>query len=218
MTKRHKQRGGLRPDKWLSSDEEKRLRDYVKKQATGGSVRAAVNRTIILILLDAGLRASELARLRIADTPAGHGKDAIWVDDGKGSVDRVVDIPRVLGTEIRRFVKLYRKGAKPGSALIASEAGFRRLRDRRGVERSCRLTYSALYHRVRRIGEAVGVNLYPHKCRHTFGMKTYNVDEDPFFTQDQLGHASVETTRVYARTNNASRRRQVERLNAPLFG
>ena len=218
MTKRNKQRGGLRPDKWLSTEEEKRLRDYVDKHAAGGSVRAAVNRMIILILLDAGLRASELAMLRIADTPAGHGKDAIWVDDGKGHVDRSVDIPSELSREIKRFVRLYRRGAKSGSALIESEAGYRRLKDRcRCVERSCRLTYNALYYRVRRIGEAAGVKLHPHKCRHTFAMKMYNVDEDPFFTQDQLGHKSVETTRVYARTNNASRRRQIERLNAPLF-
>jgi len=217
MTKRRKQRGGLRPDKWLSTEEEKRLRDHTDKQAEGGSVRAAVNRMIIMILLDAGLRASELAMLRIADTPAGHGKDAIWVDDGKGRVDRVVDIPRALSTEIRRFVKLYRRSAKPGSALIVSEAGYRRLQDHGIVERSCRLTYGSLYHRVRRIGEAAGVKLYPHKCRHTFAMKTYNVNEDTFLTQDQLGHRSLETTRVYARTNSASRRRQVERLNAPLF-
>jgi len=217
MTKRRKQRGGLRPDKWLSTAEEKQLREYVDEQAAEGSVRAMVNRMIIMILLDAGLRASELTTLRIADTPAGHGKDAIWVDDGKGRVDRVVDIPKALSTEIRRFVKLYRRSAKPGSALIASEAGYRRLQDHGTVERSCRLTYSSLYHRVRRIGEMARVKLYPHKCRHTFGMKTYNVAEDTFLTQDQLGHASVETTRVYARTNSASRRQQVERLNAPLF-
>jgi len=216
MTKRRKQRGGLRPDKWLSIEEEKRLRNHVDKCAEGGSVRAVVNRMIIMILLDAGLRASELVMLRIADTPAGHGKDAIWVDYGKGAVDRVVDIPRALSREIRRFVRLYRKSAKPGSALIASEAGYRRLKDHGIVERSCRLTYNALYYRVRRIGQAAGVRLYPHKCRHTFAMKTYNVAEDTFFTQDQLGHRSVETTREYARTNSASRRYQVERMNAPL--
>ena len=218
MTNRRKQRGGLRPDKYLSWEEEKRVRDHIAERARGGSYRDGLNQMIVLMLLDSGLRPTELTYVSIADTPAGHGKDVIWVDDGKGRIDRVVDIPSDLGRSIRRFVKLHRKGAKPASPLLTSEAGVRRRLDRRGnVERSSRLSYDSLYKRVVRIGRSAGVRLYPYRGRHTFGTKVYGVKGNLIFTRDQMGHASTRTTEIYAKTRSEERRREIEQLNTPLF-
>ena len=120
--KKTKNRGGLAPDKYLSDDQVKKLRRYVRDRADlarqrGGS-RGVIDELIIELLLASALRASELVDLTIADLPCEHGKPCLYVRDGKGSVSRSVDISEKLELRISRFVKLYRKGANSDDPLI----------------------------------------------------------------------------------------------------
>jgi integrase/recombinase XerD len=205
MKKKTKKRGGLTPDKYLSDGQLKKLRQYVKDMAdlarTRGSYRNIVNEIIVELLVNSGLRAGELCKLNIADLPVSHGKDGIWVRNGKGNVTRVVDISESLKKRIARFVRLYRKNTKPDSPLFLSE-------------QKNRMSYHLLYFRIKRIGKRAGIgNLYPHMLRHTYLTRLYNVEHDLRFVQDQAGHASPETTAIYAKTNNKARKRQVEALD-----
>lgn len=233
MAKRAKRtRGGLAPNKYLSKDQIQKLRQYVKVQAElatkHGSQRAVINEMIVELLLYTGLRAAELCNLQVRDLPMHHGKDAIYIRDGKGQISRTVDIPVVMSIKLRQFVKVYRKGAKPASAVIPSERGYRVIHcktygkvSRRGEwkiikehkEHSSRLTYASLYRRIKKMGEKAGVGrLSPHMLRHTYLYLLYNVEQDLRFVQDQAGHASPTTTAIYAATSNEARRRQVEAL------
>jgi len=205
MPKKTKKRGGLTPDKYLSDSQLKKLRQYVKDMAdlarARGSHRNIVNEFIIELLLNSGLRAGELCKLDIKDLPVSHGKDSIWIRNGKGNVTRTVDIPESLKKRIARYVKLYRKNTGPDDPVFLSE-------------QKNRLSYHLLYFRVKRIGKKAGVgNLYPHVLRHTYLTRLYNVEHDLRFVQDQAGHASPETTAIYAKTNNKARKRQVEALD-----
>ncbi len=204
MKKKTKHRGGLSPDKYLSADQLKKLRRYVADQADAararGSYRNVVNELIVELLVNTGLRASELCKLNIADLPVSHGKDGVWVRNGKGGVTRTVDISEVLKNRIARYVKLYRKNAKPNSPLLLSEW-------------KGRISYMGLYTRIKRIGERAGIKLHPHILRHTYLTRLYNIEKDLRFVQDQAGHASPTTTAIYAKTDNESRKRQVEKLN-----
>ena len=215
---RRPRRGGKGPDQYLSYADELAIRNHAARLAAGGAQRHATNHMALLILLDSGLRPTELTYVTIADTPAGHGKDAIEVRDGKGHVDRVVEIPTVLARQIRRFVKDHRPGAKPASPLLASEAGVRRRVDREGIiERSSRLSYRSLYERMKVLAAGAGIELYPYQLRHTYATKLAATDPNLIMTRDQLGHSSVRTTEIYAKTRNAERRRAIARLNEPLF-
>ena len=193
-----------------------------------GSRRAATNQLVVELLLGSGLRAAELCNLQVRDLPMSHGKDVIYVRDGKGQISRSIEIPHVLSEKLRQFVKVYRKGAKPASAVVASERGYRlincktyRKLTKRGrwriikerKEHNSRLTYASLYRKVKRIGEKAGIGrLTPHMLRHTYLYLLYNVEQDIRFVQDQAGHASPTTTAIYAATSNEARRRQVESL------
>ena len=115
MVKRKtKQRGGLSPDKYLSDEQLKRLRKHVKDMADlarqRGSVRAIIDELIIELLANTGLRAAELCNLNIRDLPTSHGKDSVWIRDGKGKVARTVDIPENLRKRLERFVQLDHNG------------------------------------------------------------------------------------------------------------
>ena len=49
--------------------------------------------------------------------------------------------------------------------------------------------------------------------RHTYLVRLYNVEHDLRFVQDQAGHASPTTTAIYAKTDSAARKRQVQALD-----
>jgi len=204
MGKRTKHRGGLLPDKYLSEAQLRRLRQYVKDMADlarqRGSMRAIIDELVIELLVNTGLRASELCNLNIGDLPMSHGKDAVWVRDGKGSVARTVDIPESIGKRLERFVRLYRKDGGLDEPLLISAKGGR-------------VIYRSIYEKIRKLGRQAGIGkLHPHMLRHTYGTVLYNVEQDLRFVQDQLGHASPTTTAIYAKTNAKARRRQLEAL------
>ena len=197
-------RGGLNPDKYLSKPQERKLLSYVKAQAdlgrARGSKRALVDELLCQLLIEAGLRADEVCSLRLKDLPVRHGKDSIWIRNGKGGVSRTVEIPKELSRAIKRFCRLYRKGAGPEGPLFVSSKGKP-------------ICYMTLYQKIRRIGERSGVGkLHPHMLRHTYATRLYAVDKDLLFVSDQLGHADVGTTHIYAKTDSESRRKQVEKI------
>ena len=198
-------RGDLTPDKYLSDTQLKRLRQYVKDMADlarqRGSARAIVDELIVELLANTGLRASELCSLNIADLPVTHGKDSVWIRDGKRKVTRTVDIPDSLRKRLERFVRLYRKGAKPKEPLLVSTKGKR-------------MIYRSIYEKMKKLGKKSGIGkLHPHVLRHTYLSRLYNVEHDLRFVQDQAGHASPTTTAIYAKTNSKARKRQVEALD-----
>ncbi len=141
-------RGGLPPDKYLSDTQLKRLRQYVKDMADlarqRGSQRAITDELIVELLANTGLRASELVALNIEDLPMSHGKPSIWVRDGKGKVMRSVDIPESLVERMVRFVRLYRKDAKPKTPLLASTNGKR-------------MIYRSIYEKMKKLGKKSGI-------------------------------------------------------------
>jgi len=201
---RSRTRGGLSPDKYLAKPQQRKLLSFVKAQAdlarARGSKRAIVDELICLLLIEAGLRADEVCCLRLRDLPVCHGKDSVWIDNGKGSVSRTVEIPRRLAKLIRRFCKSCRGKASPEDHLFVSSKGKP-------------LCYMTLYQKIRRIGEKSGIGkLYPHMLRHTYATRLYAVEKDLLFVSDQLGHSNVTTTQIYAKTDSESRRKQVEKI------
>jgi site-specific recombinase XerC len=198
-------RGGLLPDKYLSDIQLRKLRQYVKDMADlarqRGSIRAVIDELVVELLCNTGLRASELCDLNIEDLPVSHGKDSIWVRDGKGKVTRTVDIPENLVKRLERFIMLYRKNAEPTEPLLAGTNGKR-------------IIYRSIYEKMKKLGQKAGIGkLHPHMLRHTYLTRLYNVEHDLRFVQDQAGHASPTTTAIYAKTNSKARKRQVEALD-----
>jgi len=223
---RHQRRGGIAPHKYLSDAQVDQVLRYLAARSANGRTRSSVNLFIVLMLLHSGLRASELLALRLYDCPVVHGKDVLEVADGKGGICRAVDIPDWLSEVIRQFIDTCRKGARPGSILIPSEAGVRRVTVRRRTgrgrefydERSCRMSYRCLNYRLARVAKNAGLRrLTPHMLRHTYLTRLYNIRQDLRFVQDQAGHRDPKTTAIYAQTANWLRREQVQQLKRPAF-
>ncbi|MFC2058389.1 tyrosine-type recombinase/integrase [Chloroflexota bacterium] len=142
--------------------------------------------TIILALLDTGMRISELCRLKIDD---------VWLEEGvlkvlgKGNKERLIP----MGTSVQRCLWRYISRFRPdplaasGNALFLTREGKPLTKDR--VEK-----IMACYGRKAGLK---GVRCSPHTLRHTAAVKFLRNGGNVFSLQRMLGHASLEMTRRY---------------------
>ncbi len=158
---------------------------YVSKEYSGPGKRTCRNRlrsgtrdkAIISLLLDTGIRASELCGIQIKDIKP----NSVYIH-GKGSKDRLVPL-----SETTRSALLdYLGGRKdPEDYVFKTEQGYALNRD------TLRLI-------IRRIGDRAGVDdAHPHRFRHTFAINFLRNGGDPFTLQAILGHETLDMVRRY---------------------
>lgn len=136
----------------------------------------------VLLMAYAGLRVSEVARLRWDDIEG----DVVRVRMGKGRKDRLVPAhPRVL-----EALQALRK-----SGILRSPWVFPSPRDPRRP-----ITTRALQYLIERLGREAGLPrrlLHPHALRHTFATRVLRRSGNLEAVRRLLGHSSVATTQVY---------------------
>ncbi len=142
------------------------------------------NRAILLLMLDTGIRASELCNLRIEDLD--NRNHRIFVKQGKGMKERLLPFSPRTGQMIWRYLAT-RKDSRPQDPLFASK-----------LDRSLERTKLAEMFRV--IGSRAGVpNTHPHRFRHTFAIQYLRNGGNAYTLQSMLGHSTLETVRIYLR-------------------
>ena len=68
---------------------------------------------------------------------------------------------------------------------------------------------------MKKLSKEAGVNpdkVFPHNLRHLFARTYYKKHKNIFYLADILGHASVNTTRIYTRTAGENHIRMLEGL------
>lgn len=155
------------------------------------------DRLIVLVGIYAGLRVSEICKLRVEDLDF---EDAlIEVRHGKGDRDRTLPMHRRLGWELRTFVDGRRSGW-----VFPSERSQSGHLERRRVQ--------VMIAQARERAQIVR-HVTPHKLRHTFATNLLASGSDLLEIRDLLGHSSVATTQIYAHTQPERLRGSVERLD-----
>lgn len=145
---------------------------------------ALLDRAIILILVDTGIRASELCALTVGDLDEKTGR--LTIRHGKGDKPRIV----ILGARARKALYRYlvtRDAARPTDPLFATRENTHLHRDN-------------LRHKLNSIADVAGVeNVHPHRFRHTFAITFLRNGGDVLTLQHLLGHSRLEMVRHYAR-------------------
>jgi integrase/recombinase XerD len=147
-----------------------------------GSVRR--NRAIILLMLDTGLRASELCSLKIEDMD--NRNNRIYVRQGKGMKERLLPFSPRTDQMIWRYLAS-RADTVPGDPLFESKLN-------RTMTRTKRAEMFA------NIGRRAGVDhLHPHRLRHTFAIQYLRNGGNDYTLQAVLGHSSLDMVKHYLR-------------------
>lgn len=169
----------------LTQQEIKQLLKVAEHKSNGANHPFALrNKAIILVLLDTGLRASELCLLSICDVEMKTGKIEVL---GKGSKKRIVYLGVASRKAIWKYLASRKNGDDPSEPLFIGE-------NRKQIERT------NLRKILSRIGEKAGIkDVYPHRFRHTFAIEYLRNGGDIFTLQVLLGHSSLEMVRYYSK-------------------
>ena len=183
----------ITPDKYLTKDDTKSLRNTCRGGATiakSKGIQAPVRDALIIELaLGSGLRVSEMANLKIEDLYIKRGQASIYVKNGKGGKDRVVDIGSNLKKQILEFLD-YRTMNSP--YLFPSERGEK-------------MTRSGIQQVFKKWAKKSGISSHYsiHSLRHTYATNLYKASGYNLrLVQKQLGHSSPSITQVYADVMN----------------
>lgn len=159
------------------------------------AARAAGRRDAALfaVLLDCGLRASELCALTLRDISWTPNGGALSVA-GKGRKRRGVPFSQTTRVALRAWLR--ERGEAPEDAPLFVV--------RRGLRTGQALRRHTLQVITARWGEAAGVaHVHPHRWRHTAAVTLLNNGADVRTVQLLLGHSSIAQTAKYLRPSAA---------------
>lgn len=153
------------------------------------------NYTMVLIMLDAGLRVGEVSKLtRGCVMFAGEFCDKVVVpcSISKTHVERTIPLTDRLQEAIKTMDQLY---WGPDNCRTEQYAFYGHVKTQRLSVRQIQrmICHTSL--------EALGVSIHPHVLRHTFAtrlMSRTNIR----IVQQLLGHKSIQSTQIYTHPNN----------------
>ncbi|WP_040444212.1 tyrosine-type recombinase/integrase [Ktedonobacter racemifer] len=146
------------------------------------------NIAILSLLLDTGVRASELCTLTLENVVITRDDAYIRVM-GKGRKEREIGLGKQARIQIQKYIRLYRKGAEEKEVVFISQ-------------RQQPLTINGLDQLLYRLRDhaKLSVSAGAHKFRHTFAVNYLLNGGDVYKLSRIMGHTSVSTTERYVRS------------------
>ena len=157
------------------------------------------DKAIVSVLLDCGLRISELANLTTNDIDFETG--AISIRNGKGGKQRIVCLGKTALYALRKYVIYYRKCET--DRVFASRSGEP-------------LEIGGIEILIRRLGQKAKIKIHPHKLRHTYAITYLRNGGDVFSLKYILGHSTLHMTMRYLQSLDASDAAKAQRKFSPL--
>lgn len=166
-------------------------------------IYAIRNQCIILLLLNTGMRVSELTSLDLLDIDLQETCIRVF---GKGSKERIVFFMPSVVPYLENYINDVRpvliNGKENENALFIGSKGSRITP--RAIE-------NILNDRASRA--SVPFKVTPHMLRHTFATSLLNEDVDIKMVQELLGHASLSTTQIYTHVSKARLKKVYEKTH-----
>jgi integrase/recombinase XerD len=172
-----------------------------------GALHSTRDLALLRLMLDGGLRPGEVLSLHLEDIAYGRRRVTVRrrCDHPKGvrpksRVERVVDLPEAVTLDaVNTYVMTERPSDAPSPFLF--------LVGGRGQRRHEPLSYAAVAKLFRRACQRAGLQepwLTPHSLRHTHATRMWEGGMRELTLQKRLGHASVESTRIYTRISDSA--------------
>lgn len=139
---------------------------------------------VLELFLASGCRVSEVAGMRVENIDM---KQKTVIVLGKGKKER----PVFFSDRLLVYLEKYLNGRREGPVVISVRAPHQ------GIKKN------AMENIVREISKKAGIEkrVFPHLLRHTFATHALNKGMPLESLSDLMGHASIETTRIYAKNH-----------------
>lgn len=140
------------------------------------------NLALLHVMLDSGLRASEICAMQ--------PHDVLWEQRlfkvlGKGGKERVVPFSHETGTALRRYLISGERREERAITFFQTEEGWA-------------LTPHGLHHIVKKVAADADVqDVHPHRLRHTFALTYLRNGGNALALQRLLGHSTLAMTNQY---------------------
>jgi site-specific recombinase XerD len=165
------------------------------------------DRTIMILLYDSGARLAEVLGLNVSDVAIDGSNPYIRVN-GKGSKQRIVPILVKTAAHLAHYISVYHTSERPDTDLLfftvikkvigmMSEGNVERF-----VKEYARKAQSSF--------PSVPDHVHPHMFRRTRATQLYQNGVSLPLVSRLLGHASLETTRLYAKPSMKMLRDAIE--------
>lgn len=166
----------------LEPDELLALEAHVAQLRATADDEAKLDIALYYVLAHGGVRISEVLDLQVIDLDLAARR--IHIRDGKGHRDRVVCLTQTAVTALRAFLATVPHA--PEDLLFSS--------------RQRPLSYQVALKRIRRLGQAAGVqDVSPIRLRHTYATTLLNNGLTLDALRRLMGHQDLTTTLIYAR-------------------
>ena len=145
--------------------------------------------SLVLFLLNTGLRLSELLALQIGDVEIGERKGTVIVRQGKGNRERNIPLNVAARKAMQDWLAVRpQKASKFIWTAVEDESGS--------------LTARSVQRILKRLGQEAGIpDLHPHLARHTFAKNLVDGGVGLEKVARLLGHSNLNTTRIYVTPN-----------------
>ncbi|NBI27482.1 tyrosine recombinase XerS [Chengkuizengella marina] len=162
---------------------------------------------IISLILHSGLRVSEVVNLTLDDIDL--KKQTVYVYR-KGNHDETFKTRVFFRNHAIKYIENYLSNRDSNYKALKNEKAFF-LTIPNGAQQGKRMSKRAIQEMVIKYAKKFGKPyLTVHKLRHSFATDYY-LQNDLYKTQEQLGHASTDTTQIYAHLTDKTMEKAIDR-------
>ena len=170
---------------------EKKLPVILSKTEVKALLEAPKNlkhRAMLAAMYGAGLRVSEVAKLKVSDLD--RERRVIWVRGGKGRKDRQV----MLAEPLREVLAAYWRWKRPAEWMFP------------GKKPDCPIGTNSVFKACVKAARKAGITkpIHPHSLRHAFATHLLDEGVSLLVIQALLGHAHLKTTAGYLHLSDSA--------------
>lgn len=186
--------------KWLEKPDQDRFVREVEQAVNLAQTEPATRQAqrdvaIVIVLLNTGLRISELCALELDDVDLRKRKGTVVVRRGKGTKQRTIPLNLRTRHALSEWLD-----ARPQCATRAVFIG----------QRQEPLKPRAVQRLLAEYGRRAGVEVTPHTLRHCFAKRMVERGVSLEMVAELMGHASLDTTRIYTTPGEKDLKQAVE--------
>jgi site-specific recombinase XerD len=175
--------------RYLTDEQVKKLREEVERMVREASLAshrrlALLIRAAFYLLWQGGMRTGEVEELRLEDLD--FPQKRLSVRDGKGKKDRTVYLTETALHALQEYLNVRGEGSGDHVFLF----------------RNAPLRKDLIRDRLKHAGRQVGVQMFPHRLRHTCATQLLNAGCRVTSIQRFLGHKKLSSTMIYARAHD----------------